>query len=400
MEHEGSSHQYFDVTHILRQIFAGSVKITRYIEGIILWLAFMLFVLWCTLHFAHVNGIIRDMDNNTCIGDLIQSHNLTKSHRIIKIYVEGIISSNLDVDSEYASTFNDSQVFAYSKEKGFLYLTSSMKEELDIKMLTIKIPWSHECFSETSIFHTYMMALLVGYDTFMLNQFVRYGNASGVMYSVSDQEMYNLGFAEKKYLEKEELTEWDSILWSKLSIVVQYVITVCLVHFLLKHTQTNALRLILSLQRFSIQGLQLPFLRSSIFCNLFNCLIFLPVMKGVVMYLGQQMFDDQRLSFLLCGLLWIFQIFMVMCSNTSTTKNYLPWFVHSYCILFLIYVRNYPFGYTYLSCAVLHLCILHLLLHFWNSCEHQHYLNHPFVAQRRQPEHVLVIRLRQPDVIL
>jgi hypothetical protein len=81
---------------------------------------------------------------------------------------------------------------------------------------------------------------MIGYETVILNEFLRYANGTGVLYSAQTDEVYNLGFISDQY-DKTTSTPLDLVMHqlSKLYPFLLYIFSFILIHYLINNSIQN-----------------------------------------------------------------------------------------------------------------------------------------------------------------
>ena len=81
---------------------------------------------------------------------------------------------------------------------------------------------------------------MIGYETVLLNEFLRYGNGTGVLYSAQTDEIYNLGYINDQY-DKNTSSLYESVMHqlSKLYPFLLYLFSFTLIHYLIHNSIQN-----------------------------------------------------------------------------------------------------------------------------------------------------------------
>jgi len=151
-----------------------------------------------------------------------------------------------------------------------------------------------------------------------------------------------------------------------------------MVSFILKQTQSRMLKFTFLLQ-YHVRN-QIPY-SSLVFVHVFESLIFVPIMLGVLFFLFE-IFADKLFSFMLISLVWISEVYSVMSLRTYFSIHYFPKILFLYFLLLHMYVFSCPFGFTYGAFFTLVFFELHLFLFFLNRFEIPAYANGNISALR------------------
>jgi hypothetical protein len=93
--------------------------------------------------------------------------------------------------------------------------------------------------------------------------------------------------------------------------------------------------------------------------------IFIPLMIGIMFFLNEFYSGDRLLAFLALSVVWMAEVFSVICARTLLTARYFPRIFLLYYILFHTYVFIYPFGFSYLALTTMVLFMEHVMFFFW-----------------------------------
>ena len=89
---------------------------------------------------------------------------------------------------------------------------------------------------------------------------------------------------------------------------------------------------------------------------------------GILFFLFE-FFSDQLLAFLVLSVVWLSEIFSVICLRTYPTISFFPRAFFFYFSLFHIYFFSFPFGFSYLALFTAVLFIQHSMIFCWNNYE-------------------------------
>ena len=89
---------------------------------------------------------------------------------------------------------------------------------------------------------------------------------------------------------------------------------------------------------------------------------------GILFFLFE-FFSDQLLAFLVLSVVWLSEIFSVICLRTYPTISFFPRAFFFYFSLFHIYFFSFPFGFSYLALFTTVLFIQHSMIFCWNTYE-------------------------------
>ncbi|KAL9656268.1 hypothetical protein ABK040_007881 [Willaertia magna] len=329
---------------------------------------------------------------------LIRNTNNTKQVHsyLIRFYVEGLVDGTLKewkknindtsllqqfLISTYenpilSELFNDTRFYIYTTEKGFFYLSKETKQNFDIPIYYMKIQWNDDCFNlwgGLGHFFPYLLNFFIGYDSIMLNTFVKFNEEFNHNRSINSGMVYTKQYDEVYYLRGSQIeySELDKLL-ARLSPLIIYFVTFILVYYLLRTTHLNIFNLLIDVQVnvFIWRRLLKAFLK-----HLFQNIMFIPVLLGVVGFIDQFFNNDQKISLLLFCLIWLSQIFMNNMCNTRQTKSYFPYLLHSYCLIYIFYYFRYGPSFTYLAYCCCFTFVLNGILYFWNNYEYFYLIN-------------------------
>jgi len=94
-------------------------------------------------------------------------------------------------------------------------------------------------------------------------------------------------------------------------------------------------------------------------------LVFVPIMVGILFFLFE-FFSDQLLAFMVLTLVWMCEVYSVICVRTTTSIRFCPRVFFFHFTLFHIYFFSFPFGFSYLALITTVLFLTHSMLFFWN----------------------------------
>nr|CAG4719242.1 unnamed protein product [Naegleria fowleri] len=246
----------------------------------------------------------------------------------------------------FTDIFNDTRLFVYTTEKGLFYISRETKQTLSIPSYTISIDWNDSCFDILGGSFPYLLSFLIGYDTTILNTFVQYNYDFNHNYTINSGVLYSRQYDEIYYLKYGQV-EMDAISRG-ISKIAPLILNV-----------------------FFVQRMARSFM-----VHLFQNLMFVPVLLGVIHFIDNFFSGDQKASLLVFCLIWISQIFMNNVCNSRFSKAVFPWVLHFYCSTYFIYYFSHPHGYSYLAFSTLFSVIVQKMLYLWNTCEYNYIVNH------------------------
>ena len=293
------------------------------------------------------------------------------------------------------------RVYTFSKEKGLLMLPTAVREAKHITHIPVEINTS-ECFGGPA--GGWVMRNIIGEDVVVMNWFLSSFGGQGHMYSSSSKEMYNLYYTPQSQAswrakaikdsaremgpKKDNAVGDDSSshvmgglakTLGTVSLVDKFVFKMgvtattafiffaasTLVSFTLRETQHRMLKFTFLLQD-RIRRSQAY--ASLIFTHVIESLVFVPIMMGMHFFLSAT-FSDQLIAFEVLSLVWLGEVYSVICVRSKTTMAFFPKFFWSYFAIFHLYFFSYPFGFSSMALLTDVLFIQHAMLYFWNRHE-------------------------------
>jgi len=138
-----------------------------------------------------------------------------------------------------------------------------------------------------------------------------------------------------------------------------------LISYILRETQDRMLRFTYLLQYYITHNL--PFL-PLVFLHVTENLVFVPILMGIYFFLFE-FYSDQLLAFLVLLVVWMGEIFSVLCLRNKTSIYYFPKYFALYFFLFHFYFFTFPNGFTYLTLLSVTALIFQVMCHLWNEYE-------------------------------
>ena len=89
---------------------------------------------------------------------------------------------------------------------------------------------------------------------------------------------------------------------------------------------------------------------------------------GMLFFLFE-FFSDQLLAFMVLSVVWLSEIFSVICLRAFPSIRFFPRAFFFYFCLFHIYFFSFPFGFSYLALFTTVLFIQHSMVFCWNTFE-------------------------------
>ncbi|XP_024514830.1 membralin isoform X2 [Selaginella moellendorffii] len=270
-------------------------------------------------------------------------------------------------------------MYLYSVEKGYLILSEVAKVQHEIRTVNVSICAQNACFGNR--WQRFLIDNFVGYDTILMNSLLT-ARDKGYLYNFQTKELYNLNYLQ-------ESSGVSHGVEGKLSfmrlccthiVFVDYVVfkfgvlimslfvfftTTMSVSFTLRETQARMLKFTVQLQHHARHRLPTFHL---IFIHVFESLVFVPIMIGILFFLFE-FFDDQLLAFMVLTLVWLCELFTMISVRTRISMQYFPRFFFLYFMVFHIYFFSYTYGFSYLAFSATAGFMQHLVLFFWNRFE-------------------------------
>ena len=200
--------------------------------------------------------------------------------------------------------------------------------------------------------HSVMKVLFnwfIGYDTIMLNEFLVFGNRSGVLYSFNADEIYSYEYLNHHFV----AMDWIDLLVSKIQTVILYPVSLYLtifviVHYLLRQIQKNIFQSLSNIQRLEpYRNHSMQLYRKMLFramaSYLFENTMYNPMLLGLVSFANTYL-DDSHVSLfslsLVCKEFWQIAVFFFVFyfSIYSFHDKYLCNVVFTHVSLFLLLI--------------------------------------------------------------
>ena len=295
--------------------------------------------------------------------------------------------------------------YFYSFDMGYLMLPYRERQRYNIQQLNIEIS-RNTCFG--SELNGWTIKNIIGEDTIMLNWFLSSFNGRGYMYNSHSKEMFNLyynyesnapGFSKesianyrgrgtgdnmkvhdgsrsqsKVHIHDFEASPtpsyWQQHVESKFGIAAKigfiYFSTTSLVSYTLRETQNRMLKFTFLLQE--QVRLHRPYI-GLIARHLLETLVFVPIFVGFQFFLGDFFLTDQLLAFAVLSVVWLAEVYSIICVRATISIKYFPQFFCCYFTMFHIYSLSFPFGFSFLALLCTVLFIQHAMLYFWSRFE-------------------------------
>ncbi|EFC45334.1 predicted protein [Naegleria gruberi] len=305
--------------------------------------------------------------------------------------------------SGVTEVFNDTRLFVYTTERGLFYIARESKQTLQVPVYTINLDWNEPCFDAFGGILPYILSYFIGYDTLMFNAFIQYNHDFNHAYTINSGMIYTKQFDEVYYLKHFEYDDdFVTRFFVKISPLILYVVSFVLIYYLVRTTQMNILHLIIELQAHlnSVNQILRSFLT-----HLFQNIMFVPVLLGVIGFIDNFFGGDQKISLMVFCLIWLAQIFLNNICSSRFSRSVFPWILHFHCGVYLTYYFRYPTGYSYFGFFVCLVLVSEMMLHFWNNYEYHHIMNyHPILRDflgnnRANADPMLFDRLLQQNGI-
>ncbi|KAJ7528547.1 hypothetical protein O6H91_15G007700 [Diphasiastrum complanatum] len=253
--------------------------------------------------------------------------------------------------------------YLYSVEKGFLILSEAAKVRHHVQIVNISISAQNDCFGNR--WQQFLIDNFVGYDTVLMNSLLNV-LGQGYMYNFQTKELYNLNYLQES---GGVLVGLEDYIVFKFGVLIMslfvFFTTTMSVSFTLRETQARMLKFTVQLQHHARH--RLPTYRL-IFVHVFESLVFVPIMIGILFFLFE-FFDDQLLAFMVLTLVWLCELFTMISVRTPVSMLYFPRFFFLYFMVFHVYFFSYPYGFSYLAFSATAAFMQHLILYFWNRFE-------------------------------
>ncbi|EFJ29169.1 hypothetical protein SELMODRAFT_440969 [Selaginella moellendorffii] len=232
-------------------------------------------------------------------------------------------------------------MYLYSVEKGYLILSEVAKVQHEIRTVNVSICAQNACFGNR--WQRFLIDNFVGYDTILMNSLLT-ARDKGYLYNFQTKELYNLNYLQESSGVSHGVEDYVVFKFGVLimSLFVFFTTTMS-VSFTLRETQARMLKFTVQLQHHARHRLPTFHL---IFIHVFESLVFVPIMIGILFFLFE-FFDDQLLAFMV----------LTLCQNQNLNA------VFSSIFLSLLH------GFSYLAFSATAGFMQHLVLFFWNRFE-------------------------------
>ncbi len=276
--------------------------------------------------------------------------------------------------------------YYFSLEKGFLMLPPSKRLQYNISSVNININ-EVECFGSAS--GAWIMRNIVGEETAVMNWFLSVFNRQGYVSNSYSKEIFNLNIAPRPIVSSssgqalgnspsiststrnggEDRVSFIEQTLKKIGIVCTTVFiffsTTTLVSFTLRETQQRMLKFTFFLQdRISRR---VPY-GNLVFTHVIESVVFVPIIVGAHFFLVE-FFSGQLIAFFVLSIVWISEVYSVICLRADASIKFFPSFFWWYFALFHLYFFSFPFGYTNTALITTALFLQHAMLYFWNQFE-------------------------------
>ena len=306
-------------------------------------------------------------------------------------------SQEATTSAPFVDIFSAQSVYLFSLEKGHLLLSPDFRDRHNISRLEITIPRNSRCFGGTAI--SWLVHEVVGYDIVIMNWLRSAVGERGYLYNVRTKELFNINYS-MAYRPLWSLLaswvaasssssssspssgadmvfggdSWGSAYLSELltfkagvmfTTLFLFFTATTLVSFVLRETQERMLKFTFLLQHHIAH--RIPFTRLVV-THVVESLVFVPIVVGILFFLFE-FFSDQLLAFLVLSVVWVAEVYSVICLRTTLSINFFPRLFFFYFVLFHIYFFSYPFGFAYLALLAYVLLLAHAMIRFWNKYE-------------------------------
>ena len=150
-----------------------------------------------------------------------------------------------------------------------------------------------------------------------------------------------------------------------LTTIFLFFTTTTLVSFTLRETQERMLKFTFMLQHHISH--RIPY-AALVFTHVVETLVFVPIMVGILFFLFE-FFSDQLLAFMVLSVVWLCEVFSVVCLRSGPSIRFFPRVFFCYFSMFHVYFFSFPFGFSYLALGTTVLFIQHSMLFCWNAFE-------------------------------
>ncbi|ETV83713.1 hypothetical protein, variant 1 [Aphanomyces astaci] len=263
--------------------------------------------------------------------------------------------------------------FVFAAHKGLLTLLEfpEATTSTNLSLVDVTIPSSSACFGLKHMFEhspawSFFLDKVVGYDTIVINQMVHIANGRGFLRHELSKDVYNLNFATEFHATTATL---HSRMAFKLGVLCTtlflFFSTTTLVSFILRETQQRMLRFTLSLQHHIRH--RMPYIKL-VFSHIIESLVFVPIMVGMLFFLFE-FFKDRLLAFMVMSVVWLCELYSVICVRTWLSLTFFPPVFLSLFALFHVYFFCFPFGFSYVALWTTVAFLSHQMLLFLNRFE-------------------------------
>eukprot|EP00002_Diphylleia_rotans_P003319 TRINITY_DN12265_c0_g1_i1.p1 TRINITY_DN12265_c0_g1~~TRINITY_DN12265_c0_g1_i1.p1 ORF type:complete len:487 (+),score=77.98 TRINITY_DN12265_c0_g1_i1:50-1510(+) len=254
-------------------------------------------------------------------------------------------------------------VYLYAKEKGFLQLSTPIRQKFDIKTTNLTMSSKHPCLGGS--FLQTVIENFVGYDTIVLNAFLQQSKGSGYVLNQHIMEFFDL--EQSSYVAKNQSPGVFVVQKSGIFITSLFLFFTAstLVSLCLRETQFRVFQFTFQLQYYTRHRLPCGQL---ILSHIMKSLVFVLVLMGILFFFAEFL-EDQGLAFLLLTNCWICELYAIISVRTEASVRFFPRFFFLYFVLFHIYYFSFPMGFTYLAFLTMATFVQHLLFYFVNCHE-------------------------------
>jgi len=88
-----------------------------------------------------------------------------------------------------------------------------------------------------------------------------------------------------------------------------------------------------------------------------------------VLFCISEFLGDKILGLCIISLVWLCELFTLICARTQETMQYFPRFFFAYFLLLHIYLLSYPHGFRYLAFFTMEALVQHAMIVFFNRFE-------------------------------
>ena len=253
--------------------------------------------------------------------------------------------------------------YLFSLHSFYLQLPVNLRPTHSVRTLLLTLPSSNpSCLGDALLQQT--LSSLVGYDTAVLNWVLGLGSGDGHLYNLRTGETSDLSGHSQNGNDKaagEDISGSPSppssttlllhlrLLVFKLCILLAtlflFFTVTTLVSFTLRETQDRMLRFTRLLQS-RIRN-RLP-IGTLVVLHVAESLVFVPIMIGVLFFLFE-FFGDHRLAVHVLSVVWMCEVYSVVCMRTSACVQFFPRVFFLYFTLFHVYFFSCPFGFSFLA---------------------------------------------------